>query len=195
MEHITPIKEIDSIKDDFTIKGRIIHLWTQKSKFDANDTYSIEMILMMRSGIKMIASKQDTKHNDFLKNHMFSNIDDLFEPLEEKTVIIVGTVKGIRQNIRWYYLAYSNCKKSAKEKESSTDKVDGSHEVAEIVTYECANPKCKNIQISVIPRYCLLRDQSCQDLDEMENLSTSKTARLSPPDEQPIPLLVSKKEK
>ncbi|XP_052622302.1 uncharacterized protein LOC111911148 [Lactuca sativa] len=299
MEHITPIKEIDSIKDDFTIKVRIIRLWTQKSKFDANDTYSIEMILMdeegrkihascvkkwfpkfkrylkedssiyvkkpnvapntskfkfahpesklnfyhdtiyghmdtseqdkskhkmllhlqdiedtklmitlwghnayymhdflannnslapivvivqfarvkfingrpfsstyfdvsrvfinndideitiyknklvsengqqlSSSGIKMIASKQDTEHDDFVKNHLFSNIEDLFEPLEEKTVIIVGTVKGIRQNIRWYYLACSNCKKSAKEKESSTDKVDGSHEVAEIVTYE-----------------------------------------------------------
>ncbi|CAI9261767.1 unnamed protein product [Lactuca saligna] len=105
------------------------------------------------SGIKMIASKQDTEHDDFLKNHLFSNIEDLFEPLEEKTVIIVGTVKGIRQNIRWYYLACSNCKKSAKEKESSTDKVDGSHEVAEIVTYECANLKCKNIKISVIPRF------------------------------------------
>nr|KAJ0212234.1 hypothetical protein LSAT_V11C400182590 [Lactuca sativa] len=348
MEHITPIKEIDSIKDDFTIKVRIIRLWTQKSKFDANDTYSIEMILMDVEGrkihascvkkwfpkfkrylkedssiyvkkpnvapntskfkfahpetklnfyhytivkdcenfsgsahgfhfvdfntiyghmdtseqdkskhkmllhlqdieystllqtsniasfilftifghnayymhdflannnnlapivvivqfarvkfingrpfsstyfdvsrvfinndideitiyknklvsengqqlssseIKMIASKQDTEHDDFLKNHLFSNIEDLFEPLEEKTVIIVGTVKGIRQNIRWYYLACSNCKKSAKEKESSTDKVDGSHEVTEIVTYECTNLNCKNIKISVIPRF------------------------------------------
>ncbi|CAI9287771.1 unnamed protein product [Lactuca saligna] len=283
MEHITPIKEIDSIKDDFTIKVRIIHLWTQKSKFNAKETYSIEMILMdeegrkihascvkkwfpkfkrylkedisiyvkkpnvapntlnfkfadperklnfyhdttvkecenfsgsahgfdfvdfntivsnnimesksfgrlfsstyfdvsrlfinndideitsyknklvsengqqlSSSGIKMIASKQNTEHDDFLKNHMFSNIDDLFEPLEEKTVIIVGTVKGIRQNIRWYYLACSNCYKSAKEKESSTDKVDGSHEVAEIVTYKCSNPNCKNIKISVIPRF------------------------------------------
>ncbi|CAI9282026.1 unnamed protein product [Lactuca saligna] len=36
---------------------------------------------------------------------------------------------------------------------------------------------------------------TCIDLDEMENLSTSKTPRLSPPDEQSIPLLVSKKEK
>ncbi|CAI9293111.1 unnamed protein product [Lactuca saligna] len=496
MEHITPIKEIDSIKDDFTIKVRIIHLWTQKSKFNAKETYSIEMILMdeegrkihascvkkwfpkfkrylkedssiyvkkpnvapntlnfkfadperklnfyhdttvkecenfsgsahgfdfvdfntiisnnilesksfditghifeygyiedtklkvtlwdhnayymteflannnslapvvvivqfarvkfingrpfsstyfdvsrlfinndideitsyknklvsengqqlSSSGIKMIASKQNTEHDDFLKNHMFSNIDDLFEPLEEKTVIIVGTVKGIRQNIRWYYLACSNCYKSAKEKESSTDKVDGSHEVAEIVTYECSNPNCKNIKISVIPRFKIplrvqdntgtltltlfdqeakklfkytakelydknkklgisldlypmelklvvdkklaikiditsynvdnkniasqetkvvkdsfshtcenltpcARDNStatsptklfstptelkrnlatCIDLDEMENLSTSKTLRLSPPDEQPIPLLVPKKEK
>ncbi|CAI9273922.1 unnamed protein product [Lactuca saligna] len=255
------------------------------------------------SGIKMIASKQDTEHDDFLKNHLFSNIEDLFEPLEEKTVIIVGTVKGIRQNIRWYYLACSNCKKSAKEKESSTDKVDGSHEVAEIVTYECANLKCKNIKISVIPRFKIplrvqdntgtltltlfdqeakklfkytakelydknkkinrecrhndeleknnltpqpansdsfligssdvgshdtkvlktgenltpcARDKStatspikfistpielkrnlatCIDIDEMENLSTSKYPRLSPPDEQPTPLLVPKKEK
>ncbi|CAI9266813.1 unnamed protein product [Lactuca saligna] len=260
------------------------------------------------SGIKMIASKQDTEHDDFLKNHLFSNIEDLFEPLEEKTVIIVGTVKGIRQNIRWYYLACSNCKKSAKEKESSTDKVDGSHEVAKIVTYECANLKCKNIKISVIPRFKIplrvqdntgtltltlfdqeakklfkytakelydknkkinenadiideleknnltpqpansdsfligssdvgshdtkvlkdsfsqtgenltpcARDKStatspikfistpielkrnlatCIDIDEMENLSTSKYPRLSPPDEQPTPLLVPKKEK
>nr|KAJ0202892.1 hypothetical protein LSAT_V11C500292610 [Lactuca sativa] len=405
MEHITPIKEIDSIKDDFTIKVRIIHLWTQKSKFNANDTYSIEMILMdeegrkihasyvkkwfpkfkrylkqdssiyvkkpnvapntlnfkfvdperklnfyhdttvkecenfsgsvhgfdfvnfntivsnnilesnsfgrpfsstyfdvsrlfinndideitsyknklvsengqqlSSSGIKIIVSKQDTEHDDFLKNHMFSNIDDLFEPLEVLYIIF-------KQNI-------FNCKKSAKEKESSTDKLDGSHEVAEIVTYECSNPNCKNIKISVIPRFKIplrvqdntrtltltlfdqeakklfkytakelydknkkpvnsdslmigssdiasqetkvvkdsfshtgenltpcARDNStatsptklfstptklkkklatCIDLDEMENLSTSKTPRLSPPDEQPIPLLVPKKEK
>ncbi|CAH1417396.1 unnamed protein product [Lactuca virosa] len=230
MEHITPINEIYSIKEDFTIKVRIIRLWTQKSKFDPNETYSIEIILMdeegskihvscgkkwfsklqrylkedssiyvkkpnvapntsklkfsdpeiklnfyhdttvvlfypaivilvsqngqqlLSSAINMIASKQDTEHDDFLKNHLFSNIDDLFEPLEEKTVI-VGTVKGIRQNIRWYYLACSNCKKSSRQKESSTDKVDGSHEVAKIVTYECVNPICKNIQISVIPRF------------------------------------------
>nr|KAJ0201207.1 hypothetical protein LSAT_V11C600319740 [Lactuca sativa] len=101
------------------------------------------------SGIKMMESKQD----DFLKNNVFSNIDDLFEPLEEKTIVIVCTVKGIRQNIRWYYLACSNCKKSSKQKESSTDKVDGSHEVAKFVTYECANPKCKNIKILVILRF------------------------------------------
>ncbi|CAI9263768.1 unnamed protein product [Lactuca saligna] len=56
MEHITPIKEIDSIKDDFTIKVRIIHLWTQKSKFNAKETYSIEMILMDEEGRKIHAS-------------------------------------------------------------------------------------------------------------------------------------------
>ncbi|CAH1445281.1 unnamed protein product [Lactuca virosa] len=415
MEDITPVKEIDSIKDNFTIKVRIIRLWTQKSKFDANDTYSIEMILMdeegrkihasclkkwfpkfqrylkedaslyirkpnvapntsnfnfadpdrkltlnpdttlkecenfsgsahgfafvdfhtilsnnilesnsigwdtklkvtlwghnayymhdflannnnlapivvivqfvkvkfingrpftstyfdvsrlfinndideitiyKNNGIKMIASKQDTEHDNFLKNNLFSNIDDVFEPLKGKTVVIVGTVKGIRQNIRWYYLACSNCKKSAKRKESSTDKVDGSHAVVEIVTYECANHKCKNIKFSVsklginldlypmelkvvvdkklaikfdISRYNVTnksdnltpcaRDNStatsptklistptelkrnlatCIDLDEMENLSTSKSARLPPPGEQPMPLLVPKKEK
>nr|KAJ0222598.1 hypothetical protein LSAT_V11C200095330 [Lactuca sativa] len=118
---------------------------------------------------RWMKSKQDTEHDDFVKNHPFSNIDDVFEPLEilfllfkvisfmqfskvtyiniyiynnfqEKTVIIVGTVKGIRQNI-------------PKQKESSTDKVDGSHEVAEIVTYACTNPKCKNMKISVIPRF------------------------------------------
>nr|KAJ0226273.1 hypothetical protein LSAT_V11C100037180 [Lactuca sativa] len=102
------------------------------------------------SGIKMLKSKQETEHDDFVKNHVLSNIDDVFEPLEEKTVIIVGTVKGIRQNIRWYYLACSNYKKSTNQKESYTDKVDGSHEVAEIVTYECTNPICKNVKISVI---------------------------------------------
>nr|KAJ0218055.1 hypothetical protein LSAT_V11C300134410 [Lactuca sativa] len=110
------------------------------------------------SGIKMMESKQD----DFLKNNVFSNIDDLFEPLEvlyrylifqEKMVVIFGIVKGIRQNLCWYYIACSNYKKSQKQKESFTDKVDGSHEVAEFVIYECANPKCKNIKISIIPRF------------------------------------------
>ncbi|CAH1428138.1 unnamed protein product [Lactuca virosa] len=305
MEDITPVKEIDSIKDDFTIKVRIIRLWTQKSKFDANDTYSIETIPMDEEGRKIHASclkkwfpkfqryfKEDTSlyirkpnvapktsnfnfadpdrkltlnpdttlkecenfsgsahgfafvdfntilsnnivesnyigwdtklkvtlwgHNayymhDFLannniiapivvivqfvkvkfingrpftstyfdvsrlfvnndideitiyKNKLVSkkwtttfirwNQDDCIKTRHEKTVVIVGTVKGIRQNICWYYLACSNCKKSTKQKESSTDKVDGSREVAEIVTYECANPKCKNIKISVIPKF------------------------------------------
>ncbi|CAI9303252.1 unnamed protein product [Lactuca saligna] len=74
------------------------------------------------SGIKMLKSKQETEHDDIVKNYVFSNVDDVFEPLEEKTVIIVGTVKGIRQNIRWYYLACRNCKKSAKQKDSYTDK-------------------------------------------------------------------------
>ncbi|CAI9281471.1 unnamed protein product [Lactuca saligna] len=55
MEHITPIKEIDSIKDDFTIKVRIIRL-SQTSKFDANETYSIEMALMDEEGRKIHAS-------------------------------------------------------------------------------------------------------------------------------------------
>ncbi|CAI9274996.1 unnamed protein product [Lactuca saligna] len=36
---------------------------------------------------------------------------------------------------------------------------------------------------------------TCIDIDEMENLSNSKNPRLSPPDEQPTPLLVPKKEK
>ncbi|CAI9265861.1 unnamed protein product [Lactuca saligna] len=252
--------------------------------FDVSRLVSENNQQLSSCGIKMIASKQDREHDDFLKNHLFSNIDDVIEPLEEKMVIIVGTVKGIRQNIRWYYLACSNCKKSAREKSTSTDKVDGSHEVAEIVTYECTNPICKNIKFSVIPRFKIslrvqdntgtltltLFDQEAKklfkytakelydknkkpansdsfiigtsditsqdtkvlktgenltpsaidkstatshiklistpnelkrnlatsiDLDEMENFSTSKSARLSPPDEQPTPLLVPKKEK
>ncbi|CAI9302345.1 unnamed protein product [Lactuca saligna] len=89
------------------------------------------------------------------KSFAFINIEQYLN-FKEKTVIIVGTVKGIRQNIRWYYLACSNCKKSAREKSTSTDKVDGSHEVAEIVTYECTNQICKNIKISVIPRFKIL---------------------------------------
>ncbi|CAI9304108.1 unnamed protein product [Lactuca saligna] len=227
------------------------------------------------SGIKMITSKQDTEHDDFLKNHLFSNIEDLFEPLEEKTVIIVGTVKGIRQNIRWYYLACSNCKKSAKEKESSTDKpgnnlelypmelkvvldrklaikiditrynVDnksnlygisrltenadiideleknnltpqpansdsfligssdvGSHDTKVLKTGENLTPCARDMStatssIKFISTPVELKRNlaTCIDIDEMENLSTSKNPRLSPPDEQPTPLLVPKKEK
>ncbi|KAL7605262.1 uncharacterized protein LOC111906876 [Lactuca sativa] len=56
MEHITLIKELDSIKDDFTIKVRIKRLWTQKSRFDANETYSIEMVLMDEEGRKIHSS-------------------------------------------------------------------------------------------------------------------------------------------
>ena len=46
MDHITPLKKIDSIKDDFTINIWIIRHWNQKSKYDPNDTYSIDMIMM-----------------------------------------------------------------------------------------------------------------------------------------------------
>ena len=56
------------------------------------------------NGIKMIASKQDTEHDDFLKNHLFSNIDDLFETLEVLYIVfkvvtlmhIFSTFKSVR---------------------------------------------------------------------------------------------------
>ncbi|CAI9277589.1 unnamed protein product [Lactuca saligna] len=112
------------------------------------------------SGIKMIASKRNTEHDDFLKNHMFSNIDELFEPLEVLYIIFKQTILRKRSLLlvllREYVKTYDGITllvATAKEKESSTDKVDGSHEVAEIVTYECSNPNCKNIKISVIPRF------------------------------------------
>nr|KAJ0192703.1 hypothetical protein LSAT_V11C800389200 [Lactuca sativa] len=207
------------------------------------------------NGIKMIASKQDTEHNDFLKNHLFYNIDDVFEHLEEKTVIIVGTVKGIRQNIRWYYLACSNCKKSARQKSllpirlivlmkwlksllmnvlilyakiskfwlfqafcfdlmmqhANSDSFMigssdiGSHETKVLKTAgnltPCARDNStatsqeKATKLISTPTELKTNLATCIDLHEMENLSTSKSAQLSPPDEQPMPLLVPKKER
>ncbi|CAH1441534.1 unnamed protein product [Lactuca virosa] len=372
MEDITPVKEIDSIKDDFTIKVHTIRLWTQKSKFDANDTYSIETILMDEEGRKIHAScvkkwfpkfqrylKEDTSlyirkpnvapntsnfnfadperkltlnpdttlkecenfsgsahdfafvdfntilSNNILESNSIDIIGHIFEygrmdtseqdkskhkmlmhlqeikdtklkvtlwghnayymhdfltnnnslaPVvvivqfakvkfinghpfistyfDEKTVVIVGTVKGIRQNIRWYYLACSNCKKSAKQKESSTNKLGINLDLYPMELKVVVDKKLaikidissynitKSWQLRLISQGDNLtpcaRDNStatsptklistptelkrnlatCIDLDEMENLSTSKSARLSPPDEQPMPLLVPKKEK
>ncbi|KAL7597143.1 hypothetical protein Lser_V15G29404 [Lactuca serriola] len=214
MEHSTPIKEIDSIKDDFTIKeGRKSHASCLKKWFPKFHRYLKEdsslyirkpnaapntsnfkftdpdkkLIFNQDTTVKNCENFSGSAHgfvfvdfntivsNNILESNSFDIIRHIFEygrmdtseqdtskhkmllhlqDIElEKTIVIVCTVKGIRQNIRWYYLACSNCKKSSKQKESSTDKVDGSHEVAKFVTYECANPKCKNIKILVILRF------------------------------------------
>nr|KAJ0214255.1 hypothetical protein LSAT_V11C400210990 [Lactuca sativa] len=78
----------------------------------------------------------------------------------------------------------------------------GSHETKVVKIGENLTPSARDnltatspIKLISTPTYLKRNLATCIDLDEMENLSISKTARLSPPDEQPTPLLVPKKEK
>nr|KAJ0204683.1 hypothetical protein LSAT_V11C500293360 [Lactuca sativa] len=47
---ITFIKDIDPVNSDFTIKVKVLKLWTLNSKFNENEKYSIEMILLDEQG-------------------------------------------------------------------------------------------------------------------------------------------------
>ncbi|CAH1442119.1 unnamed protein product [Lactuca virosa] len=85
----------------------------------------------------------------FLTNHNVKNVVDLLEPQEVGKYIIVGTIYGIRQDIDWYYDACSNCGRKVEPRNvfSGPDSGDAS------VVVECYNPKCKNKEISPVPRY------------------------------------------
>ncbi|CAI9276293.1 unnamed protein product [Lactuca saligna] len=48
--NITFIKDIDPVNSDFTIKVKVLKLWMLNSKFNENEKYSIEMILLDEQG-------------------------------------------------------------------------------------------------------------------------------------------------
>ncbi|KAL8267806.1 hypothetical protein R6Q59_001604 [Mikania micrantha] len=67
---ITMLNNLDAKVHDFTIKVRIIRLWRQPCKQNANETYSIEMIVVDEQGTRMHAtcsSKWFSVYENFLE--------------------------------------------------------------------------------------------------------------------------------
>ncbi|XP_035829998.1 uncharacterized protein LOC118479543 [Helianthus annuus] len=81
--------------------------------------------------------------DDFLKNVVFSNIDDVWEISEPRSVIILGTVKEISKEVGWFSLKCPNCLNEACTKNMGLTKFDGGCDEDQHTLYVCTNEFCR----------------------------------------------------
>ncbi|KAL8248659.1 hypothetical protein R6Q59_005527 [Mikania micrantha] len=91
-------------------------------------------------GSSIVTSIED----EFLEKIEFSTIADISGIVEVKSLIVVGTVKGVCKDISWYYNACSNCSRKVKiEFNDAEDK--------KVVI--CNNSKCIDQLVAAVPRF------------------------------------------
>ncbi|CAH1413392.1 unnamed protein product [Lactuca virosa] len=93
----------------------------------------------------LIPSNQVSEYDDFVVKNKLKTISEVWEPVEICTFIIVGTIKGILQNEKWFYQACTNCSSKAVP---INDEVDGTTK-----SYECHNEHCTKTKTSVVSRF------------------------------------------
>ncbi|CAI9303152.1 unnamed protein product [Lactuca saligna] len=93
----------------------------------------------------LIPANQVSEYDDFMVKNKLKTISEVWEPVEICTFILVGTIKGILQNEKWFYQACTNCSSKAVP---NNDQVDGTAK-----SYECHNVDCTKTTTSVVPRY------------------------------------------
>ncbi|CAI9297546.1 unnamed protein product [Lactuca saligna] len=94
--------------------------------------------------ISVIESKQLSELDDFIVITKLKTIAEIFEPHSKTHFIIVGTIKGILQNEKWFYPACTNCSHRAFP---DTD--------AKPTSYECRNQNCTKKTTTVVPRFMI----------------------------------------
>ncbi|XP_076953027.1 uncharacterized protein LOC143627003 isoform X2 [Bidens hawaiensis] len=84
--------------------------------------------------------------NEFLHKNDFNCIAEVNKLLKVQTVILLGTIKSVLQDKRWYYLGCSYCMKKVEEKYSTEDNTES------VVnsTLSCGSEKCKSKETSFI---------------------------------------------
>ncbi|KAJ0907050.1 hypothetical protein HanRHA438_Chr07g0294291 [Helianthus annuus] len=94
--------------------------------------------------------------DDFLKNVVFSNIDDVWEISEPRSVIILGTVKEISREVGWFSLKCPNCLNEACTKNMGLTKFEGGCDQEQHTLYVCTNEFCrKNVIDEPVLRFVL----------------------------------------
>ncbi|KAI3755107.1 hypothetical protein L1987_54901 [Smallanthus sonchifolius] len=164
------------MKDDYTVKVRIIRLWTRPTFRNPLSVYCYDMILMDEEVQFIEASISESSttqsgfttsifigpEDEFLNKNQFSSIGEINVTKEPKPLIIVGTIKGFANDSQWYY---NGCKKfhcKVNTRIICTLNTDGSGDFDEATFLECESPKCLNFVISAVLRYkILVRVQDC----------------------------------
>lgn len=108
-----------------------------------------------KSHVSLVSTMSYSLIDDFLVNTEMKSIADLIEVHEVRSLIVVGTIKLVRQDVPWFYEGCIRCARKVKITYELTDKLDGSQEVKDIPTYECSNKKCKGSVITVGPRFMI----------------------------------------
>ncbi|CAH1441530.1 unnamed protein product [Lactuca virosa] len=92
----------------------------------------------------IISSNQISAYDDFMVKNNLKGIAEVWERVEKCNFVIVGTIKGILQNQKWYYETCTNCSGKASENDAHQTK-----------TYECHNENCTKTTTSVVPRFMI----------------------------------------
>ncbi|KAD5317025.1 hypothetical protein E3N88_16971 [Mikania micrantha] len=176
---ITLLKDLDMMKDISTLKempgGKIsklvkleledlennylpVSLWDQYAEqFDTflndnQDDRNIVIILQFGKFKPFKVFLPDIK-DDFLINNDLCTIGEIGEVNKPKSLIIVGEIKGFTSDLDWYYSGCSKCNSKVITATTCTLKPDGSADFDVQTVLECKSAKCKNYDISAIPRY------------------------------------------
>ncbi|KAL9995615.1 putative nucleic acid-binding, replication factor A [Helianthus debilis subsp. tardiflorus] len=92
----------------------------------------------------------------FVDDTKFSPI--AYVPLidEEKSVVIVGTIKSICTEKLWYYNVCNVCKFKVQQKYITIEKEDGTCDVGDEKVFKCTNKSCNARDISLVYRFKIL---------------------------------------
>ncbi|XP_023770031.1 uncharacterized protein LOC111918625 [Lactuca sativa] len=92
----------------------------------------------------LVPSNQTFAYDDFMVKNNLKGIVEVWEPVEKCHFIIVGTIKEILQNQKWYYQACTNSFGKPDESDAHQTK-----------SYECHNENCTKTTTLVVPRFMI----------------------------------------
>ncbi|KAI3734877.1 hypothetical protein L6452_14357 [Arctium lappa] len=102
--------------------------------------------------LTMLSGLSYSYREEFLDNNSKTNIDEISEVVEAKSLIILGTVKAFSKDIPWFYMGCKRCSRKVRPTYIVTDKNDGSGKVEETEKFECDSDKCKGKDTDVLPK-------------------------------------------
>ncbi|KAJ0467903.1 putative nucleic acid-binding, replication factor A [Helianthus annuus] len=122
------------------------------------------------SGLSSSAIKSTTE--EYLSNVSFSTIGALSEIsenvinyhicIQQKFVIILGTIKSFASEESWFYNACKSCNKKVLYNTICKDKQDGSEGYDEVTVLECQTDRCNKRTVVSVPRIKVqIRVQDC----------------------------------
>ncbi|XP_023755612.1 uncharacterized protein LOC111904067 [Lactuca sativa] len=107
----------------------------------------------------VIPSNQLSEYDDFMVKNKLKAIAKVWEPVEECNFVIVGTIKGILQNLKWYYQACTNCFGNAVPSDEANDLTK---------SYKCHNENCTKTTTYVVLRLLLYNNTGTLTLTMFE---------------------------
>ncbi|KAI3824864.1 hypothetical protein L1987_06336 [Smallanthus sonchifolius] len=168
-ETITALKNLDAMKDDYTVKVRIIRLWTRPTFRNPLSVYCYDMILMDEevsngyTGSKLFINA-DIEEISIFKNRFIeaSISESSTTQYGFTTSIFIGPEDEFLNKNQFSSIGEINVTKEVNTRITCTLKTDGSGDFDEATFLECESPKCLNSVISAVPRYKIhVRVQDC----------------------------------
>ncbi|KAI3820676.1 hypothetical protein L1987_08224 [Smallanthus sonchifolius] len=156
---ITALKNLDAMKDDYTVKVRIIRLWTRPTFRNPLSVYCYDMILMDEevsngyTGSKLFINADIEEISTFKNRFIEASISKSSTTQSGFTTSIFTSPEDEFLNKNQFFsIGEINI----------TKETDGSGDFDEATFLECESPKCLNSVIPAVPKYKIpVRVQDC----------------------------------